>query len=509
MDNPEQTAAYSNLLADEDLVSSTVVVDVLPDRLPSGILELERLDQASSERDIGKRPVLAALPLSSHEDDPNFHVYEAVFGRDSLRVVSDLIDRYPELARSTLVALAEKQGVEYNTEREEEPGRIPHEVRDPVVDSRARQLTNELGWGWPYYGAVDTTPEFVRTLSQYCRKTADGQEFLQNMSYLGRDNQTHSMRDAFDAAINWMFMRLDANKEGLIEFKHVNPMGIENQVWRDSWDSYFHTDGEIADHSQGVASVDVQRVAYDALLDAADIYESYLHDPGRVEDLRARAERLRRQIMDIFWSDEKGGYFVLGTDRDQSGNLRQLKIRTSDMGHLLHSRLLEGDDQEISRRREATVRQLFSPEMMGLNGIRSLASDEVRYRPGAYHNGSVWIWNNYLIAQGLVSHGYDRLADYVATKLLDDAQITRRFPEYLRGDNDLEHRLNTTRVVVYDRRYKRLNVVEQPPQDIQAWSVAAILSIKLQNGKRSSSAQPDVQTDSSQNFEDEILSNAA
>jgi glycogen debranching enzyme len=317
------------------------------------------------------------------------------------------------------------------------------------------------------------------------------------------------MRDAFDAALNWMFVRLDANKEGLIEFKRVNPMGIENQVWRDSWDSYFHANGDIADHNQGVASVDVQRVAYDALLDAADIYESYLHDPDRVKDLRARAERLRQQIMDIFWSDEKGGYFVLGTDRDQSGRLRQLKIRTSDMGHLLHSRLLRGDDQDISRRREATIRQLFSPEMVGLNGIRSLASDEIRYRPGAYHNGSVWIWNNYLITQGLVSHDYDRLADYVATKLLDDAQITRRFPEYLRGDNDSEHRLNATRVVVYDRRYKRLNVVEQPPQDIQAWSVAAILSIKLQNGKHSNSAQLNSQTDSSRNFEDEILSNLA
>lgn len=506
MNNPEQTTGYNYLRDDEELISVTLASDVSPNQLPSSIRELERLDQAASLSDIGKKPVLAALPLSGHEKDPNFNIYEAVFGRDSLRVILDLIDSYPELARSTLVNLAENQGVEYNNEREEEPGRIPHEIRDPATDIIAQQLTRERGWSWPYYAAADTTPEFVRALSQYCRKAVEGREFLLGTSYVARDGRTRNMLKALDAAIDWIFKHMDANTEGLIEFRHVIPGGLENQVWRDSWDSYFHADGELANHNQGIASVDVQRVAYDAMLDAASIYRDYLHNKTKAAKLLDYAERLKRQIMDIFWTDDKGGYFVLGTDRDQNDRIRQLKIRTSDMGHLLHSRLLMGDNPEITRRREAIIRQLFSPEMVGLNGIRTIASDEVRYRPGAFHNGSVWIWNNYLITQGLILNGYNKLADYVATKLLDDVQVTRRFPEYLRGDDDPDHRLNTSRVVVYDRHYQRENVVEQAPQDIQAWSVAAIMSIKLGNTKRHKTGKLVNETAKNTDFEEHLLS---
>ncbi|MGH7237036.1 MAG: MGH1-like glycoside hydrolase domain-containing protein, partial [Candidatus Saccharimonadales bacterium] len=195
--------------------------------------------------------------------------------------------------------------------------------------------------------------------------------------------------------------------------------------------------------------------------------------------LRSSAENLRGAIMDLFWTDERGGYFVLGTDRDSAGRLRQLKVKTSNMGHLLHSRLLAGDDPMIIDRREAVIKQLFSAEMLGLNGIRTLASDEIRYRPGAYHNGSVWIWDNYLISQGLSQLGYHNLAHCINDKLLVDIASTRRFPEYLRGDNDRQRRLNQRTIDVYDHKNKFLNHLEQPPQDVQAWSLAAILSLKL------------------------------
>src|SRR5690606_3370108 len=100
----------------------------------------------------------------------------------------------------------------------------------------------------------------------------------------------------------------------------------------------------------------------------------------------------------------------LGTDRDETGALRQLKIKTSNMGHLLHSRLLVGDDPELRHRRESIVRQIMSPSMRTNFGIRTLANDEVRYRPGAYHNGSIWLWDTHIIARGLHNHGYNALA---------------------------------------------------------------------------------------------------
>src|SRR5690606_30664910 len=125
-----------------------------------------------------------------------------------------------------------------------------------------------------------------------------------------------------------------------------------NQVWKDSPDAYHHSDGTLANHTSGIASIEVQTTAYDALLDAALLYEDYLNTPDIAYTLREQAEELRSTILNEFWTDEKGGYFVLGTDRDELGNLRQLKVRTSNMGHTLNSRLLAGNDPYITDRRQ-------------------------------------------------------------------------------------------------------------------------------------------------------------
>ncbi len=447
-------------------------------RVPSGLEAMELLAKAKNRKQIGDfGPVLASLSLSVHGKDPAFHLYEAVFGRDSLRTAYDLIEYYPKLAKSTLLALAAVQGVMFDTAREEEPGRIPHEVRDPRSDPRARMLSETLGWGWPYYGAVDVTPEFVRTLAAYCRLVPGGAAIL-NEAYTGRDGATHVLSDALLAAVEWIQGRLSANTEGLLEFKRSNPNGLPNQVWKDSWDAYFHADGEIANHEQGIASIEVQAAVYDALLDVADLCENCLNKRSQAVELRRTAERLRLVIMELFW-DEHERYFVLGLDRDKAGKIRQLKVMTSNMGHILHSRVLAGDQPDQIERREAVIRHLLSPAMLGLNGIRTLSNKEIRYRPGAYHNGSVWIWDNYFIAQGLSVLGYHNLAHFIDDRLLADITATRRFPEYLRGDNDPDRRLNSRIVRAWDKNNQLENTIEQPPQDIQAWSVASILAIHI------------------------------
>ncbi|MGH7195301.1 MAG: amylo-alpha-1,6-glucosidase [Candidatus Saccharimonadales bacterium] len=469
------------LLAGEELVGVQDLGEVEPARLPSSLREVQRLASARNRSEVGDfGPVMASLGLdSASQNNAEQHRYEALFGRDSLRVALDLVDRYPKLARTTLTTLAELQGMTTDSMREEEPGRIVHEARDPKKDPIARQLTKDRGWAWPYYGSVDATPEFIRTLAAYCSHNDRGMEFL-SQSYTGRDGRQHNMAEALQAAGQWIVRRLSANAEGLLEFKRANPGGLENQAWKDSPDAYCHADGQLANHDYGIASIEVQRVAYDALLDAADLQDKHAGSATITSrQLRTCAKNLRGTIMDSFWTDDQGGYFVLGTDRDSAGRLRQLKIKTSNMGHLLHSRLLDGDDPMIVHRREAVIKQLFSAEMLGLNGIRTLASDEIRYGPGAYHNGSVWIWDNYVISQGLSQLGYHNLARCINNKLLNDIASTRRFPEYLRGDNDRQRRLNQCTVDVYDHRNNFLNHLEQPPQDIQAWSVAAILSLKL------------------------------
>lgn len=451
------------------------------DQKPSTIRELLRLTRAQHIDEIGKTgPSIASLALESgkqvnNPDDEHLHLYEVVFGRDSLRVAIDLINSYPELARSTVLTLAKLQGTAYSTEREEEPGRIVHEARDEN-DPIARRLTRERGWHWPYYGSVDATPEFIRTLTAYTKRSEENYAFLSE-KFTDRDGKERTVAYALEMALEWIATRRLKNEEGLVEFHTLLPLGIENQVWKDSWDAYAHADGTLANHTQGIASIEVQVTTYDALLDAAEIFEDVFENPTRANSLRAQAQSLGSAIIEHFWTEDKGGYFVLGTDRDDSGNLRQLKIRTSNMGHVLNSRLLQGDDPETVRMREAVVSQILSPEMLCRSGIRTLASDEARFRPGAYHNGSVWLWDTHHIAKGLRRSGYKAEADDIDQRILEVINTTNMFPEYVRGEQDTIA-VNTHTVVLWDFNRNRENVIEQPPQEVQAWTVAAIRATK-------------------------------
>lgn len=448
---------------------------------PSSTRELLRLTKSDRIDDIGRSgPSIASLALEpdlqeTEKTPEHLRLYEVVFGRDSLRVAIDLINSHPQLGRSTVLSLAKLQGTAYNTSREEEPGRIVHEARsseDPI----AQRLTHELGWEWPYYGSVDATPEFIRTLAAYTQRSEENYGFLSE-PYTDKEGNERTITYALEAALEWIARKRLENPEGLIEFKSVLPKGIENQVWKDSWDAYHHADGRIANHEQGVASIEVQVTTYDALIDAAELFEDVFENQTRADSLRAQAHMLGSAILEHFWTEEKNGYFVLGTDRDDSGALRQMKIRTSNMGHVLNSRLLEGDEPSIVKKREAVIDHILSPELLCEAGIRTLANDEYRFRPGAYHNGSVWLWDTHHIAKGLRRLGYTAEADDIDLRVLGVTRSTRMFPEYVRGEQDTVA-VNRNTVVLWDASEQRENVVEQPPQEVQAWTVAAIRAIK-------------------------------
>ena len=103
---------------------------------PSSLQQMMRLTRAASPEQIGiNGPSVAALafdisartsvepgesPLREPDDTTipsstpeHLRLYEVIFGRDALRVAIELIARYPALARSTTLRLAELQGVGY------------------------------------------------------------------------------------------------------------------------------------------------------------------------------------------------------------------------------------------------------------------------------------------------------------------------------------------------------------------------------------------------------------
>ena len=128
----ENNLAYP-LLPGERLVSIVEHPPRIFRQIPSSLHEMTRLTGVSSPDQIGVHgPSVASLafevsartsvapgqsPLDEPEDDEDLNVpipehlrlYEVVFGRDSLRVAIDLISSYPELARTTVLRLAELQ----------------------------------------------------------------------------------------------------------------------------------------------------------------------------------------------------------------------------------------------------------------------------------------------------------------------------------------------------------------------------------------------------------------
>jgi len=472
------------LLEGEELIISTYAPPRRSLTKLSSLHEMTRLTRAPSALEIGSfGPAVAALALESEVPAPTHQeLYSVVFGRDSLRVALDLIEYYPKLAAATIKKLAETQGLAYNAAREEEYGRIAHEIRDKD-DPIAQRITAEDGWDWPYYGTVDATPEFIRTIAAYC-KHHDPKGLLLAEPYIDRNGEAQTIKTAFVRAVEWLQTRMSDSSLGLLEYKSAIPRGLDNQSWKDSWDSYHHEDGEIANHSQGIASIEVQATAHEALQDAADIYERFFDRVNEAQDMRSLAENITQVVKERFWTNDKGGYFVLGLDRDDNGNYRQMKIRTSNMGHLLNSRILDGTDEETVHMRSSLLRQLRSPALLSVSGIRTLASDEVRFREGAYHNGSVWIWDTHYIAKGARRHAEEpaflAFANHLDQKILTVVETLGSFPEYVRGGDRFA--LNTFIVDVLDTSTNRTNRIEQPPQEVQAWTVAAILATKRRHG---------------------------
>ncbi|TML54491.1 MAG: hypothetical protein E6G16_03100 [Actinobacteria bacterium] len=359
-----------------------------PETMPDALEELCKLTGVERPEEIGLNgPAVGARVTEENAGEAALRLFEVVFGRDSLTVALVVGDLFPRLLEATVLYLAGIQGLEFDALREEEPGRIAHEVRDVDTDGV---------WGFPYYGAVDSTPLFIRAAV----RAIDRRPAFAGTPVPGRDA---NVRGSLEAAVAWVVARLAADDLGLLSHRRANPLGLENQVWKDSWDSMSHADGTVCNHDAPVASVEAQALAYDALVEAAP-----QHPTPKV--LLEAAGRLERAVEEHLWiEDPEGGFYAIGVDRDpKSGAPRPLETRASNMGWLLDSRLLDRPERAARRRR--LVDLLFSAEFLAEGGIRTLSAREARFRPRAYHNGNVWGHDNYVISLGLARHGFNEEA---------------------------------------------------------------------------------------------------
>jgi glycogen debranching enzyme len=410
----------------------------------------------------GYQVPFAAIPLLEHQDIPEQNLYKCLFGRDSL-LISDLLHgERPDLRLNILCALASFQGKVFDPVSEEEPGRIPHEVResdDPV----AIKLTEHGGWKFPYYGSVDATLIWMRLL----HAEALGRPEILDIEVSGISLWQRSL-----AATEWILNRL-SSKSGFIESNRANSRGIENQVWKDSGDSYMHLDGTLA-RGDSTASVETVGEAYDALLSAMFIQGIHPSQnwPMSIAELETVATSLQVSLIENFWL---GDNFALALERDGSGKSIQMKSIASNQGRLLDSKIISGE--EFTKYRQAIAAAVTDSTLLGESGLRTLSNSHISYRPGGYHTGSAWPFDGALVARGLLTQGFNNESELIQNKTRIAIESSGGYPEFFRGDWPVGDLINTYThdVKSFDatKNTERFNRVAQPPQIIQGWTVAA------------------------------------
>lgn len=327
--------------------------------------------------------------------------FMTLFGRDSLWASNMALPVDPSLALGTLQTLADRQGTVVDPITEEEPGKILHEVRLDVSSNLS------LGGQSAYYGSVDATPLFVEVLGSVSRWGFAKESIAALLPHA-------------DRAIDWIRNYGDKDGDGFVEYERLNPQGLINQGWKDSWDGINFADGRLAEPP--IALCEVQAYVYTAYLSRAWM----AYDAGDVQlakDLVDRAARLKKQFNEQFWIPERG-YYAVALD----GKKRQVDACASNMGQCLWHGIVDEDKVPL------VVQKLMSPEMFSGWGVRTLASDMGAYNPASYHNGSIWPHDNALIASGLLRYGFVAEAQRIASALLEAAEHSDgRLPELFCG----------------------------------------------------------------------------
>ncbi|AEB46894.1 glycogen debranching N-terminal domain-containing protein [Micromonospora maris] len=356
--------------------------------------------------------------------------FMTMFGRDSILTCLQTLPFTPQLSATTLRILGALQGTRFDDFREEDPGRILHEMRYGESAAFEEQPHS------PYYGSVDATPLFVILLDEYERWSGD--------AALVKELEQECRR-----ALHWIDDCADLVGNGYIWYERRNTdTGLENQCWKDSWDSISYADGSLPPFPR--ATCEVQGYAYDAKIRAARLAREFWDDPAYAEQLEREAAQLKERFNRDWWVAD-GGYYALALDPDG----RQCDVLSSNIGHLLWSGIVAED------RAEQVAAHLVGDRLFSGWGVRTLAEGEVRYNPIGYHNGTVWPFDTSFCAWGLRRYGFAEEAATIASGILDAARyFDGRLPEAFGG---------------YRREQTKFPVEYPTACSPQAWSTGAPL----------------------------------
>src|SRR5438132_1056873 len=327
---------------------------------------------------------VASFPLLDGDRDEwlalqaGMPLYPAFFGRDAVTAgwQAAMVDQGRSL-NAALLRLGRMQSNRFDAWHDEEPGRIPYQMRSGPL-----AILDENPY-YAYYADFASPLMYIISLANLYAWVGD----------------TQVIRRHWDTArriLDWARQYGDRDGDGYLEYQTRSKMGTKNQGWKDSGDAIIYDDGSPV--PAPIATCELQGYWFTAqrlmammawMLGERDTARAYWKNAAELK------ERFNRD-----WWVEEEGFFALAMDPGK----RLVKAVTSNVGHCLATGIIDADHVR------PVVGRLFAPDMFSGWGIRTLSSSHAFYNPLSYHRGTVWAVEQGTILFGLRRFGFDARA---------------------------------------------------------------------------------------------------
>jgi glycogen debranching enzyme len=355
------------------------------------VLDLDALALGDGDASAERMVPAAGIPL-----------YGTLFGRDALTTGLQALMASPDLAEGAIRLLARHLGTRERDFYDEQPGRVPQQVRDDPL-----ALLGLTPWLHDY-GDYAAPCDFLVLL---------GAHHLA----VGNADLTRELLPPALRVLDWLKERADLDGDGFLEYQTRSPKGQVHQGWKDSGDAVVYPDGTQV--APPIAACEIQGYWYAAQLMMAEVLLA-LGQPSRAFELMQSAQDLKRRFNERFWMEDEQ-FIAFGLDADK----RQVKSIASNAAHCLATGIVDREHAE------AVVRRLLMPDVFSGWGIRTLAATNPAYNPFKYHLGAVWPVENATAAFGMKRYGFAAECNQVAEAIFDAAALFAhtRLPECFGG----------------------------------------------------------------------------
>lgn len=328
-------------------------------------------------------------------------LYVGLFSRDVLFTSRQFAAISTAMLRGSLSILAGQLGTEINDWRDEQPGRVIHEIHSgPPAQLNYTPLGRDFGGatGSFFYGSA----------------AADLWRWTGNKELVTRFIEP-ALR-----TLEWAD-RYCRDKSGFYKYRTRSKRGVKNQGWKDSADAIVYPNGSQVPDPLGTC--EMQGCVYSSKQALSQVLWAF-GDKDTARRLAKEAEELKTRFNDFFWM-RKENYIAMGID----GKNRRIESITSDPGLCLRYGIV------ADQRREAVVRRLMADDLFSGWGVRTLSSKHPSFNPFSYHCGSVWPIENGELVMALAMCGMVDEMHRLARAMFEAAKLFPhcRLPEVFSG----------------------------------------------------------------------------